>query len=125
MSLWRKLWIAWSIAGLGSLAVMLAFQAAGHRITPAGWVKWAVPALGSFAVLEIWGLIRKAKGDTFSEMVWDMRTARSIVLFACAWGMVALATGNIWPSFGVFALGWCLWHFWKEGPYAEDNAHGG
>lgn len=121
MTLWRKLWLAWSIVGLGSLFTLLTLQEFGVVVmTPAAWWRWVVPALVSFTVLEVWGLVRKAKGDTFSELIWDMRTARSIAVFACAWGAFALGTGNVWPSFGVFALAWCAWHFAFEGPYAEE-----
>jgi hypothetical protein len=119
MTLWRKLWILWSVLGLGSLLAILVARELGATITPATWVAWAIPGLGSFAVLEVWGLFRRGKGDTFSEMIWDMRTARSLVVFACAWGAFALTTGNVWPSFGAFALAWCGWHFWREGPYAS------
>lgn len=121
LSVWRKLWLAWTIAGLGTLFAMLVAQELGFVLTGRHWLMWAAPGLGSFAVLEIWGLIRKGEGDTFSSMIWDMRTARSLAVFACAWGAFALATGNVWPSFGAFALAWCGWHFWREGPYAEQR----
>ncbi|HEX7099337.1 MAG TPA: hypothetical protein VF377_08840 [Acidimicrobiia bacterium] len=117
----RKLWILWTIGGLGSLAAILVAGELGHPVSARTWALWALLGLGSFAVLEIHGLARPGEDDTFSELVWSLGTARSIVLFACAWGIFALATGNVWPSFGAFALAWCLWHFWKEGPYGEKR----
>lgn len=119
MSIYRKLWIAWSILGLGALGAILVAKELGVVITPRIWGLWAALGLGSFAILEGYGLIRREADDTFSELVWSLGTTRSIVIFACAWGIVVLTTGNVWPSFPAFALAWCGWHFWREGPYAS------
>lgn len=118
MSIYRKLWIAWSIVGLGSLAGILAAQEVGVDVSGVWWW-WAGVALGWFAVAEIYGVIRRRRDDTFSELVWSLEETRSIVIAACLWGIVALVTGNVWPSFPAFALGWCAWHFWREGPYGD------
>lgn len=119
MSVYRKLWIAWSVGGLGSLFALLALQELGYPVSVRHWAVWAGLGLGSFTILEVWGLIREGNDDTFSDNVWALGTARSIVIAACLWGVVALLTGNVWPSFPAFALGWCAWHFWREGPYAR------
>lgn len=115
MSIWRKLWIAWSVFGLGSLGAALVAQEFGADLT-GFWIAWSILALGSFAVMEVHGIIRRGKQDTFSELVWSLEEQRSIAVFACLWGIVALTTGNVWPSFPAFALGWCGWHFAVEGP---------
>lgn len=117
--MYRRLWIAWSILGLGSLAAILTAQEFGADIGGAWWW-WAGLGLGSFAVLEVWGIVRRGPQDTFSETIWALGDQRSLAVFACAWGAVALVTGNVWPSFPAFALGWMGWHFWKEGPYSVD-----
>lgn len=119
VNIYRKLWIAWSIGGLGSLAALLVAQELGYPLSARHWWWWAAFGLGSFAVLEVHGIIRKEGGDTFSELVWSMDDQRSIVIFACLWGVVALVVGNVWPSFPAFVLGWCAWHFWREGPYGS------
>lgn len=113
MSVYRKLWIAWSVLGLGSLAAVLVSQEFGVAVN---WWLWAALGLGSFAVLEVYGVVRRGGQDTFSELVWSLREQRSLAVVACLWGMFALFTGNVWPSFGAFALLWCAWHFYAEGP---------
>lgn len=114
---WRRLWLIWSVLGLGSLLILLFLQELNALVVTAGiWWVWAAPALGSFAVLEIWALVDRRRGDTYSEQIWAMGDNRSIVVAACAWGAFALMTGDVWPSFGAFGLGWCAYHFWLEIP---------
>jgi hypothetical protein len=71
--------------------VITAAVAAGFTyaaLTAGGWSSFWYTLLAVVAAAETWALIRRAKGDTLSETVWDAtdsRVPRAILAVFMAW----------------------------------------
>lgn len=113
MTVWSRLWIAWGLGGVGSALAIIALQELNVPLPPHIWRWWAVPGLGGFALIEGAALLSPARGDTLSEHVWNLRGGfRSLSVTFMLWVAFWLASGNAWPSSGVFGCLWVAYHFW-------------